>query len=82
MVSAQLNCLLGKVTPPIPLNPADRNAVALYNVHVNGLASINGRTVLGLEARQIEALIPPDPDVRSREPFVQQREVRTRKLAE
>jgi hypothetical protein len=74
--------MLWKVTPPIPLNPADRNAVALYNVHVNGLVPINGRTVLGLKARQIEALIPPGRDVRSREPFLQQREVRTSKLAE
>ena len=82
MVGAHLNRMLWKVTPPIPLNPADRNAGALYHVHVNWLAPINGRTVLGLKASQIEALIPPVPHVRSREPFLQQRKVRTPKQPE
>jgi len=74
--------MIWKVTPPIPLNPADWNAVALYHVHVNWLAPINGRTVIGLKASQIEALIPPVPHVRSREPFLQQRKVRTPKQPE
>jgi hypothetical protein len=54
-----LNRMLRKVTPSIPLNPADRNAGALYYMHVNWLAPIDGRTVLGLKGSQIEALIPP-----------------------
>ena len=81
-VGAHLNGMLWKVTPSIPLDPADRNAVALYDVDVNWLPPINGRAVLGLKTGQIEALVPPDPHVWSGEPFLQQREVRTPKLAE
>ena len=69
-VSAHLNCMLWKVTPAIPLNPADRNAFELYEVHVNWLAPVYARTVLSLKASQIEVLIPPDRHVRSREPLL------------
>jgi hypothetical protein len=74
--------MLWKITPAIPLNPADWNALALYEVDVSWLAPVNGRTVMSLEARQIRALIPPDRNVRSDEPLLEQREVRTHKLAE
>jgi len=81
-VRAQLSGMLWKITPAIPLNPADRSALALYEVDVSWLAPVNGRTVMSLEARQIRALIPPDRNVRSDEPLLEQREVRTHKLAE
>jgi hypothetical protein len=74
--------MLWKVTPAIPLNPADRNTFALDEKHVNGLVPIDGRAVPSLQASQIETLIPPLRHVRGGEPFLQQREVRTSKLAE
>jgi hypothetical protein len=74
--------MLCKVAPAIPLNPTDRNALALYQVHVNWLVLVNGRTVLRLKARQIERFVPPDRHVRSGEPLLQQREVRTPEFAE
>jgi hypothetical protein len=82
VVSAQLTGMLWEITPSIPLNPTDRNAAALYDVHMNCLVPINAWTILGLEAIQIEALIPPGRHMRSREPLLQQGEVRTPKLAE
>src|SRR3954471_4350411 len=81
-VSTDLSGMLWKVAPAIPLNPTNRNTLALYEVDVNWLLVINGRTVLRLEARQIETLVPPHRHVRSGEPFLQQRKVRTPKLAE
>jgi hypothetical protein len=74
--------MLWKVPPAIPLNPSDRNALTLYHINVDWFDPINGRPVLGLEAREIDPLIPPDRHVRRGKPFLQQREVRTHKLAE
>ena len=81
-VSAQLKGMLWKVGPTVPLNPAYWNAVVLYKVNMNRVASVDTRAVLGLKAIQIESLIPPDRHVRSGKPFLQQGEVRTRKGAE
>ena len=80
--SAHVDGMLWKVTPAIPLNPADRSAFDLYEVNVNRLGPIDGRAVLSLKAGQIETFIPPGRHVRSGKPFLQQREIRTTKLAE
>jgi len=75
-VRAQSNCMFWKITPAVPLNPSDRNALVLYQINVNGLTPINARTVLSLKTGNIEALIPPARHVGSGEPSLQQREVR------
>jgi hypothetical protein len=63
--------MLWKVAPTVPLNPAYWNAVVLYKVNMNGIASVDTRTVLAHNAIQIESLIPPDCHVRSGKPFLQ-----------
>jgi len=80
--SAHLHGVRWKVTPAIPLNPANRSAFGQYEVHVNRLVPVDGRTILRFEAPQVETLIPPDRHVRSGEPLLQQREVRPPELAE
>ncbi len=82
MTSTQLNCMLRKITPAIPLNPADRNALEQYEVQVNWLAPINARTELSIKADQIEGLIPPGRHMRNREPLLQPSKVLTLHRAE
>lgn len=74
--------MLWKVTPAIPLNPADRDGRVLYQINMNWFPPINAGTILSLKARRIKALIPPGRDVGDGKPFLKEREIGTLKRTE